>query len=211
MSAMIQNAHCAEHTDTVRQLTASINQLSQSLAAQEKRYSVMRWVYRWTGISLMLVSGILVYFTVALNQQVQAQGQALAQARADSQARVHTMIEMLIRDVEQDMAAGDAPVTDGVTADALVFEGSFDGAAPGGAVQSHHVGKLVAAFLGKISVALDAVPMMVDQMEAMNGNMSMMNGNMAMMSGNMAVIARDIDATMGRAGRAMYGMPFMPW
>ena len=205
MSEMTQNAHCVENTDAVRQLTASIDQLSQSLAAQEKRYSVMRWVYRWTGVSLMLVSGILVYFTVALNQQVQAQGQALAQAqaRADNQARVHSMIEMLIQDVEQDMAAFDAPLEDGVAADGQALEGP--------AVQSHHVGKLVAAFLGKISVALDAVPMMVDQMKAMNGNMSMMNGNMAMMSGNMAVMARDIDATMGRAGRAMYGMPFMPW
>lgn len=205
MSEMTQNAHCVENTDAVRQLTASIDQLSQSLAAQEKRYSVMRWVYRWTGVSLMLVSGILVYFTVALNQQVQAQGQALAQAqaRADNQARVHSMIEMLIQDVEQDMAAFDAPLEDGVAADGQALEGPV--------VQSHHVGKLVAAFLGKISVALDAVPMMVDQMKAMNGNMSMMNGNMAMMSGNMAVMARDIDATMGRAGRAMYGMPFMPW
>ena len=186
-------------------MLSQADELSQSLAAQEKRYSVMRWVYRWTGVSLMLVSGILVYFTVALNQQVQAQGQALAQAqaRADNQARVHSMIEMLIQDVEQDMAAFDAPLEDGVAADGRALEGP--------SVQSHHVGKLVAAFLGKISVALDAVPMMVDQMKAMNGNMSMMNGNMAMMSGNMAVMARDIDATMGRAGRAMYGMPFMPW
>ena len=207
MSEATQNAHCVENTDAVRRLTASIDQLSQSLAAQEKRYGAMRLVYRWTGVSLMLVSGILVYFTVALNQQVQAQGQALAasQARADSNDRVNAMIEMLMQDVEQDMAtAGDAanaPVDDEASADAT----------QGAAVQSHHVSKLAAIFLGKISVALDAVPMMVEQMKAMNGNMSMMNGNMAMMSGNVAVMARDIDATMGRAGRAMYGMPFMPW
>ena len=207
MSETTQNAHCVENTDAVRQLTASIDQLSQSLAAQEKRYDAMRLVYRWTGVSLMLISGILVYFTVALNQQVQAQGQALAaaQARAAGNDRVNAMVDMLMRDVEQDMAAS------GYVVGEPVEERESGDVAQGSVVQSRHVNKLAAVFLGKISVALDAVPMMVEQMQAMNGNMSMMNGNMAMMSGNMAVIARDIDATMGRAGRAMYGMPFMPW
>lgn len=82
-----------------------------------------------------------------------------------------------------------------------------------GTMDNFNAGAAVAMFLSEMSANMSAMPKMHREMQAMNVQMSavpVMAAEMRVINAQLGIITRDMDSTMGRAGRAMQWMPFQP-